>query len=311
MAAIRTPRLVEGAGAGEGESGVREQPLQLGSEGHLVGVLAQPLAASAGAAPAPVPARPTFIFLNAGVIHRVGPHRLHVVIARCLAARGLSSLRLDLSGIGDSRAVPGAMSFRQSAVADTRSAMDELAASTGARRFVLFGLCSGADNALATASADDRVVGLVLVDPPAYTTSRARARKLLARVRRLGGVRRVASWGASMVARRVRARLGAARASAHHGAAEQPEQSGGRETPPLAAYRAQLTSLLDRRVAVFAVFSGALDDRYNDRDQIFEVLPELRGRIDRAYFPGANHTFTELSAQAELVTAVTAWADRL
>lgn len=301
MAATRTAIPLSDDGAT-----VREQALQLGPEGHLVGVLARPAASEPGTTSPG--ARPTMLFLNAGVIHRVGPHRLHVTLARRLAARGLSSLRLDLSGIGDSRAVPGSLSFRESAVADVCTAMDWLGANHGAESFVLFGLCSGADNALATASADKRVTGLVLIDPPAYVTPRARARKLLARMKELGGVREIAAWGARVLARRVRGRLSAGGSKSGHGSDE--AANGERETPPLATYRKQLATLVERRVAILAVFSGALGERYNHDDQIFELFPELRGRIERAYFPAANHTFTERGAQAELVAAVTAWADR-
>lgn len=312
MAATYTRHL----GAPSGDGAVRERALQLGPEGELVGVLAAP-------AEAPPPgARPVVVFLNAGVIHRVGPHRLHVILARRLAARGVTSLRLDLSGIGDSRALPGALSFRQSAVADTQTAMDWLAAETGARRFVLFGLCSGADNALATAAADARVAGIVIVDPPAYVTPRARARKLarrFGRVRSIDGVRELAAWGARAVTRRVVARLSAVTALRppapppppvdDPAGVDQDGFTGGRELPSPAAYRAQLAALVDRGVGVLAVYSGALGDRYNHEDQLFELFPELRGRVDRAYFPTANHTFTELAAQAALATTVTGWID--
>ncbi|KAB2882946.1 MAG: hypothetical protein F9K40_23225, partial [Kofleriaceae bacterium] len=144
-----------------------ERAMALGAEANLIGILSGP--ALPAASPSRTP-RPVVIFLNAGVLHRVGPHRLHVNLARRLAARGISSLRLDLSGIGDSRSVPGSLSFRQSAVADTRAAMDQLGAELGARRFILFGLCSGADNALATAEVDPRVTGIIVLDPPAYVT---------------------------------------------------------------------------------------------------------------------------------------------
>jgi len=282
---------------------IRERALQLGPDGELVGLLATPEASpdgSRGEADA-TSTHPLVLFLNAGVIHRVGPHRLHVVLARHLAARGLTSLRLDLSGIGDSRPVPGALSFRQSAVADVRSVMDRLQADTGARRFVQLGLFSGADNALATASADHRVAGLVLIDPPAYVTTRAKARKLAARVRNLGSAGAVASWGANKLVQKVR------RLRETPGAAE---VTGGREMPPLDEYRAQLAALAGRGVAIFAIFTGALGERYNGPDQLFELFPELRGRVDRAYFPDANHTFTELAAQAALVSAVTDWIAR-
>lgn len=53
--------------------------MRLGDEGHLVAVATQP----ANAADVP-----GVILLNAGVLHRVGPHRLHVHLARRLAAAG-------------------------------------------------------------------------------------------------------------------------------------------------------------------------------------------------------------------------------
>lgn len=302
MAATRTGHLVPPIGEGP----VREQALHLGPDDHLVGILAGPAEATGVV-------RPVVIFLNAGVIHRVGPHRLHVLLARRLAERGVTSLRLDLSGIGDSRPVPGALSFRQSSVADTRAAMDRLASETGISRFVVFGLCSGADNALATAAVDDRVVGLVVLDPPVYATSQARARKLAKRVRQLGGVRAVATWTAGVVARRIRTRVaGLIKPGVEPppGDADEEIQTGGRAPPPLAVYRAQLTGLVARGVEILAVFSGVHGERYNDADQLFELFPELRGKVDRAYFPGANHMFTELAAQATLASTVTAWIER-
>ena len=263
--------------------------MQFGTDGHLVGLLATP--ESDRAAP-----RVAVIILNAGVLHRVGPHRLHVNLARRLATSGIMSLRFDLSGIGDSGHVSGAPSFTDSAVVDVKSAMDWLGRERAADRFVLFGICSGADNALATATADERVVGLVLLDPPAYATMRARVRKLFARLRRLASPGAVAAW----LARRVRYRR----------PSTVSEPSGGREVPSVTEYRALLTTLTERGIAILAVFSGALGAAYNHPDQLFELFPELRGKIDRAFFPAANHTFTEVEAQTALVTVVSEWIER-
>ena len=47
-----------------------------------------------------------FVFLSAGLLHRVGPHGLHVRLARELAQMGFSSLRVDLAGTGDSPPQP-------------------------------------------------------------------------------------------------------------------------------------------------------------------------------------------------------------
>jgi hypothetical protein len=283
---------------------VRDEALRLGPAGQLVGIVSHPASQGQTVLPSSVPAT-AVIILNAGVLHRVGPHRLHVQLARRLAGLGLPGLRLDLGGIGDSIASSDAMSFRDSAVADTRVAMTGLTEAVGAQRFVLFGVCSGADNSLATALVDDRVAGIVLVDPPVYPTRRSQLRNLRARAAKSGSARELLRTGLDVAARELR------RAAARFGRYPIDAPPGeGRELPPVTVFGDQLAELAARGVAIFAVYSGIHGARYNHRDQIFELFPELRGRIDHAYFPSANHTFTELAAQAELLDAVTGWVTR-
>jgi alpha-beta hydrolase superfamily lysophospholipase len=50
--------------------------------------------------------RPPIILTNAGCVNRSGPHRLYVRMARHWSALGFDVLRVDLSGIGDSPAAP-------------------------------------------------------------------------------------------------------------------------------------------------------------------------------------------------------------
>lgn len=267
---------------------ISETVLRFGPTGELVGIASRP--------PGARPGTQAVVILNAGVIHRVGPHRLHVVLARQLARLGVPSLRLDLGGIGDSVASSAAITFRESAVADTRLALDGF----GADRYVLFGICAGADNALATALADERVAAVVLVDPHVYPSRRAYVRAAWQKLRELGP-RETLARAATAARRLAKARLAPAAAE---------DEKPGREPPPLAEFGATLGTLVARGVKIFAVFSGAHGPRYNHRDQLFEVFPELRGKVDRAFFPDANHTFTELAAQSELVAATTAWIAR-
>jgi len=279
----------------------------MGSEGQLVGILSHPPprpAAAAVVSPSVAPGL-AFIILNAGVLHRVGPHRLHVLLARRIAALGITGLRVDLGGIGDSIASSDATSFRDSAVADTRLAMTSLTAATGAQRFVLFGVCSGADNSLATALADARVAGIVLVDPPTYPTRRGQLRFLRTRVAQRGSAGDAIKWGISVARRRIRD-------TARQLAVPDPEDqtSGGRERPPVDVFHAQLNRLVDRGVRILAVYSGIHGAGYNRNDQLFELFPDLRGRMDQMYFPDSNHTFTELAAQAALLDAVAAWTTK-
>ncbi len=284
---------------------VRDEILTLGGDGRLVGIVSHPSGrdrVARGTTMAPGTLDPGLILLNAGVLHRVGPHRLHVTLARRLAGAGITGLRLDLGGIGDSAASPDMTSFRESAVADTRLAMTGMTEMFGTPRFVLFGICAGADNSIATALVDDRVAGIVLVDPPTHPTRRSRLRYLYTRVAKRGRPQDVVRWGLKAAERGLQHAIARLR-----GSDEPARPSGKREAPPLPVYRAQLTRLVDRGVRILAIFSGIHGAGYNHPEQLFEWFPALRGRIDHVYFSDANHTFTELSVQTELVDTVTRW----
>jgi hypothetical protein len=292
---------------------VRDDVIRLGPHGQLVGIVSHPpqgnsastadLRSGQSSPPSALgPAGLGTIILNAGVLHRVGPHRLHVHLARRIAAGGIATLRLDLGGIGDSMAASDAATFRESAVADTRVAMAGMTAAVGAERFVLFGVCSGADNSVATALVDDRVAGIVLVDPPTYPTRRSQLRELRRKIEERGSAREVVRWGLGIAERRARLAL----ATWGRPVADDPP-SEGRELPPAATFGGWLTTLADRGVKILCVYSGIHAARYNHADQLFELYPQLRGRLDHAYYPLANHTFTELDQQATLLDAVTGW----
>jgi pimeloyl-ACP methyl ester carboxylesterase len=143
--------------------GVRERPfLVAGTQGRLVGTVAEPL----DEAPAPL----TAVFLNAGAIRRIGPHRMWADAARRWGLKGVTSLRLDLEGIGDSDGdgelfadvahFHGEQFFDQA-----RAALDALEDAGLGNRFILVGLCSGAYWAFHTALADDRVAAAVMINP--------------------------------------------------------------------------------------------------------------------------------------------------
>ena len=93
---------------------------------------------------------PTAVFLNAGTIDHTGPARLWVDLSRQWAARGLRSLRCDLSGLGDSPSRPGQAvdePFPPEAIED----VVHVAASVSQEEpadVVLVGLCSGGYHAI-------------------------------------------------------------------------------------------------------------------------------------------------------------------
>jgi pimeloyl-ACP methyl ester carboxylesterase len=107
------------------------------------------------------------ILLNAGGVPRVGPNRLHVPLARRLAARGDLVLRLDLSGIGDSSPRAGAdenVVYSEQAIGDVAVAVDWVRRQ-GAREVVVVGLCSGAYHAFKAAVAGQPIDAVVSINP--------------------------------------------------------------------------------------------------------------------------------------------------
>lgn len=131
---------------------LKTKPLLLNDAG-LFGIRTAPAADSSG---------PGVIILNAGMVSNVGPFRLGVQLADALAGLGVTCLRLDQSGKGESPIRPD-VTATDAALLDYDDAFANIARS-GVRQTVLIGICSGAIDALRIAAARDSVVGLVLLD---------------------------------------------------------------------------------------------------------------------------------------------------
>lgn len=135
-----------------------EQVLTFGKASTLVGIIHDP--------PANVRRvdAPCILLLNAGMVHRVGPNRLYVKLARSLAAMGFVVLRFDYSGFGDSSVRQDHLPLAKSIVDETQEAMNFLETARGFNKFMLMGLCSGATASLKTAAVDPRVSATVLIN---------------------------------------------------------------------------------------------------------------------------------------------------
>jgi hypothetical protein len=279
-----------------------ERVVAFGPNSALIGVETLPEKGQAD------PNLPGVILLNAGVVHRIGPHRMTVTLARRLAELGFHVLRFDSSGRGDSspreRGTPaGAI------IADGQAAMDLLWARAGCARFVFGGLCSGADNSVKIALADKRVVGAILLDPYGYRTPRFYLQHLQDRsVDQVLLLRSVERY----VRKRVRAWLvHSLRKDDQLGAqsTSKPPPAYRRKQPAKEIFGTQLRSLCDRGVRLLAVYTGSASERYNYAEQFADAFRKfgLDGRVDCRFFKGINHTFTELSSQQVLCGQVTEW----
>ncbi|TWT01179.1 alpha/beta fold hydrolase [Reyranella sp. CPCC 100927] len=137
-----------------------ETPIFFGDEARLFGICCEPRPENADRT------APAVIFINTGHHRRIGANRMAVSMGRRLAARGITSMRIDIAGLGDSQAWQGRPEnklYDKAACADVRAAMDCLEAQ-GHRECVLIGLCSGAYVSFYTALQDTRVIGQVMIN---------------------------------------------------------------------------------------------------------------------------------------------------
>jgi pimeloyl-ACP methyl ester carboxylesterase len=276
---------------------IREKAILFGSSASLVGVVSEAGHEGAGQ-------RPAFLILNAGILHHVGPSRLHVALGRRVAEAGFTALRFDFSGIGDSGPRRDALSFDESTVVEIREAMDYLARTKGTEKFVLFGLCSGADAAFRAAKAEPRVVGHASIDGFAYRN--------LAYYLHYYGPRllRLRSWIA--FSGRQLGRLGRIAGAVLR--RDNGSPSAGpvftREFPSRDQAAADLSDLAARGVHQFFIYSGGHERWYNHAGQFHRTFRDVdfRGRLRVDYFPDADHTFPDLKKQDALITAICDWA---
>jgi len=137
--------------------GIVERPVRFGAGGGRFGILTRPdQGPSSGAV----------VLVTSTYGYRVGPNRINVELARRLAAAGISTLRLDVRGVGDSRDEPGSppgSPYQTDAIDDVVQAVRYLEAE-GYRRIALHGVCAGAFLAWQAALVLDGSIGLVLAN---------------------------------------------------------------------------------------------------------------------------------------------------
>ncbi len=135
-----------------------EQPIRFGQDGRGFGIWCTPATPASGK-------RPTVVILNTTLNPRYGNARMAVTLARSLAAQGVSSLRIDNIGSGDSTPLPDerAHPYAVENTAMVTSALDWVTARE-CGPLMLFGLCSGAYTAFHAAVEDTRIRGVVLVN---------------------------------------------------------------------------------------------------------------------------------------------------
>jgi hypothetical protein len=265
---------------------MKERAIQFGPERRLIGILSLPEIVD--------PRRPAVIVPNTGVEHRVGPNRLHIRLCRAFAKLGFVSLRMDLSGMGDSGLPPDGSSGDP--VADMRAAMEQLERMRLARQFIPVGLCSGGNDAHLLARLDERVVAAAFIDHYQYRTPHAFSIQL---AQKLSEPRRIGNF-----LRRKWAELSGKPRTEYDS-----DLVNFFEQPPREVFLADLEGFMRRRMALFFLYTGENQNVYNYAEQLYDVCPELREYPLQAlhYVPRCDHTFTHEEMRAQLIAALEHW----
>ncbi|MEO1274548.1 MAG: hypothetical protein AAFV96_03875 [Pseudomonadota bacterium] len=270
-----------------------EQILRFDEGGRLVGMLRAPVEP-------PAPEVPALILMNAGIIHRIGPRRLNVKLARALDP--LPSLRVDLSGLGDSGTGTPGLDYQSQTFHDLKRSIEALFQALGERPVIVIGLCSGADNAYRLAVDEPRIAGMVALDPFSYPAPGPafgeRAKRVLDADRWRARLNRMAGGGVADPG-----------AIPDYEALERGEQNISRPVPPLSEFGTDLAALTGRGAELFLLYTNYVKHDLATAEHFHSVFRdfEFHGRLRVAVHGDVDHTFTELAAQALLIGAIRDW----
>lgn len=267
-----------------------EQPVLIGTNG-VFAIVAEPEADRR---------RSGVILLNSGLLHRVGPSRLYVHLSRRLAALGFVTARIDVSGKGDTPRRQE-VTAEQSLLQDYDDVCDSLASRFGLHRFILIGLCSGADDAYAVASVRENVAGLVLLDGYAARTARYYFRHYGSRVFHLQ------PWITR--SRRILKRLLHTVVRTDD---DEPDLSMAevRNFPATGAARRRFEFISQHCERCLCVYTSASHSYYNYEGQLRDGFPTFRpqGGLRETYIPGAKHTYPLAHHRRIAIESICEWA---
>ena len=273
-------------------SAYRESAIQFGDQTKLIGILTEPETRHAGS--------PVVLLINAGIVHRVGPFRLHVNVARVLAKHGFASLRMDLSGLGDSQGRTGKLTKDERVQRDVGEAMEFLTTAGLGNRFVILGLCSGAYHAHQVAVADSRVVGAIFLDGIVFRTIGYFWRH------RVGRLFRARFWRNALKRRWLSFKR-------KHGAVcdEQANKLAEAEYFQVARSRQtiadELHELQKRDTQLLFIYTGDYDDicDRNQFQEMFGIKPNDQLQVD--YLAQASHTYRIAQHRDQLSQRIASW----
>ena len=267
---------------------MKEKIIKLDPAGQFIGILSTLEEESQ---------KPVIIFLNAGIVHRIGPNRLHVKLARSFASAGFDALRFDMSGLGDSPSGEAGLSYEEQSVLDVKMAVDHMSTLYPDRPIILFGICSGADNGYKAALEDTRIKGLMMLDPYAYQNAGAKISDLAQRAQD------PERW------KRLVGRLAGGNTAPEEAEEEIHKDDNDRIAPPKEEFGNDLQTISQNGTKLLMLYTSTVRHLINDRAQFFKTFKgfEFGDRITVDVWGDVDHTFTTLASQKRLSTYLVDW----
>lgn len=159
-----THPAVEPPVALHGADGFMERPMRFGEGDRMYGILCRP-------AEKIRERTVTVLLLSSGYDRLSGWGRSSTKAARALAAQGICSLRFDCGNVADSppsRRLDGQVLYHPLQIEDVVEAIAVLERHVPGTEIVVAGRCSGAYLGLQASWVDDRIAGVVAVNPQVY-----------------------------------------------------------------------------------------------------------------------------------------------
>lgn len=280
---------------------MRERCVLFGDAGTLVGIITQPAEGIGNHD------RPVVILCNAGLVHRVGPHRLHVQLARRMAEQGFTVIRFDLSGLGDSLARTDNIPYPECTILEVQQVMDKAVEILGIHQFCVMGLSSGALLSLKMTLRDERVVGAGILNPHGFVRStewQEHVEELSASRIYASNLFKPQSWLKAITGKTNYRRLVSSVLYRFSRAGKQ----GKKISADAESLGPELVAFLQKSVHILLLFSGA--------DRSIENFHELLGsqwekrlghNVQKRILEDANHTFANPVHQHQAIEEITNW----
>lgn len=237
------------------------------------------------------------ILLNAGLVHKVGPFNLNIDMARKLSASGYFVFRFDLAGLGDSMKIQSNRTNNQNTMDDLAMTMSHLESQYMIHKFIVIGLCTGADHSHKISVLDNRVIGNVCLDGYGYRTPTfwlKRVTPVLLNPARL--------------LRSIISRL--------HTSPNITNTSGADsyfwKLPAKKDYISDMKQTFHRNVKSLYLFTGGVTVYYNYKDQFKDGFQryDFWNNIEVDRYPEFDHTFLLIDDRQVMIKRVRDWLDK-